>query len=254
MAITDKSRKLLWGRSGNRCASCKVELTQASTARDPDSIIGDECHIVSSKSRGPRYDGSLAADFDHDSYDNLILLCKVHHKLVDDQPDTFDAEVLRELKTKHEQWVKARLSSVRAGTPEESGSRPQSQSERFLNRLNSGQEILDVVGGAYQFGLTYDDPETQGEMELISTFLQEVQDWGELYAELESGRRVEAAFQLSQMLKDVEAAGFWVFGLRDKEPLSIGSQDLPPVPTAFMRIVRDTNESIIRFESPSADD
>ena len=50
---------------------------------DDDSIIGDECHIVSAATNGPRYDPDFPDD-QLDDYSNLLLLCKVHHKLIDD--------------------------------------------------------------------------------------------------------------------------------------------------------------------------
>jgi hypothetical protein len=46
-----------------------------------------------------------------DEYENLILLCKTHHKLVDDQPVKFDVTNLKRMKAKHEAWVQLSLSS-----------------------------------------------------------------------------------------------------------------------------------------------
>jgi hypothetical protein len=45
-----------------------------------------------------------------DDYENLILLCKVHHKVVDDQRQTFTVERLNNMKADHEQWVRNCLS------------------------------------------------------------------------------------------------------------------------------------------------
>lgn len=69
MGITDKVRKDLWAKSGNRCAICKKEFfTSIDTA---DFNIGDECHIVSSKPNGPRHIENYG---DYDAFDNIILL------------------------------------------------------------------------------------------------------------------------------------------------------------------------------------
>src|SRR5262249_42781807 len=76
MAITDKTRKLLWGRSGNRCALCRNELIMDRTPADDESIVGDEAHIHSGQEGGPRYDPNFPQDR-IDKYDNLILLCKI---------------------------------------------------------------------------------------------------------------------------------------------------------------------------------
>ncbi len=42
----------------------------------------------------------------------LILLCGDHHDLVDKQWETYTAEMLRQWKCDHEQWVRDRLSSA----------------------------------------------------------------------------------------------------------------------------------------------
>ena len=47
MAITSKTRKELWAKSGNRCAICKKELVNQISEDDGSFIIGDECHIIS---------------------------------------------------------------------------------------------------------------------------------------------------------------------------------------------------------------
>jgi hypothetical protein len=49
MGISDRTRKILWGRSGNRCALCRRELVEEGTAVDAESVVGDECHIIGEK-------------------------------------------------------------------------------------------------------------------------------------------------------------------------------------------------------------
>lgn len=43
---------------------------------------------------------------ERDEYANLILLCRDHHKLVDDQPNTYTAEVLHRYKGEHEATIR----------------------------------------------------------------------------------------------------------------------------------------------------
>src|SRR5262249_10495588 len=81
MAIADKARKILWGRSGNRGAICRRELVIDATATDDESVVGEECHIVSAQGQGPRHDPVFPAE-NLDKPENLILLCRVHHKMV----------------------------------------------------------------------------------------------------------------------------------------------------------------------------
>jgi len=78
------------------------------TGIDPASVVGDECHIASQGSQGPRAGSS---DLEMvDEYENLLLLCKVDHKRVDDQPNFYTPVKLRAIKEAHEAWVHACLS------------------------------------------------------------------------------------------------------------------------------------------------
>jgi HNH endonuclease len=103
-----KNSKMLWGRAANRCAICRQELVMDSTETDDESVIGEACHIVAQSSDGPRGDSPLSPD-QRDKYGNLILLCNVHHKQIDDQPNTFTVAELQRLKNDHETWVRQSL-------------------------------------------------------------------------------------------------------------------------------------------------
>ncbi len=103
MSISDKTRKILWGRSGNRCSICKNELVIDATEQDDESIVAEECHIISPMPNGPRHDSSYPIE-KLDSYDNLMLLCCTHHKMADDQSATFTTNILRQIKSNHELW------------------------------------------------------------------------------------------------------------------------------------------------------
>ena len=118
MAISDKTRKLLWANSGNRCALCGRALTHTQQSGDPAAVIGDECHIISSASNGPRYDPFF--EDDPDAYDNLLLLCSSDHRLVDVQVGTYSVEKLKQLKANHELTVARAVESAFAKTGEQS--------------------------------------------------------------------------------------------------------------------------------------
>lgn len=70
---------------------------------DDPSVFGEEAHIVAQGERGPRA-GAIA---DVDAYDNLILLCRKDHKRVDDQVGSFTISQLRDIKRRHEKWVRS---------------------------------------------------------------------------------------------------------------------------------------------------
>jgi hypothetical protein len=70
--------------------------------------VGENCHIVAESDNGPRADLTMPLDR-RNSYANLILLCRIHHKVIDAQEQKYTVEVLRDMKTKHEAWVKQQL-------------------------------------------------------------------------------------------------------------------------------------------------
>ncbi len=101
---------MLWGRSGNRCAfpDCRKELVIDETNTDDASIIGEEAHIVARKLDGPRGKSSLTYE-KRDKYDNLILLCSIDHKLIDDQENNYSIDTIKQYKILHETWVRENL-------------------------------------------------------------------------------------------------------------------------------------------------
>lgn len=90
--------KRLFALSGNRCAfpGCNAPLVEKS-----ETITGEICHVRAASPGGPRYDPAQSDDA-RNAGANLILLCGRHHKLVDEEPQTFTIEKLTEFKILHE--------------------------------------------------------------------------------------------------------------------------------------------------------
>ena len=249
MSISDKTRKILWGKSGNRCALCRHELVIEATDVDDDSIVGDECHVVSRKGQGPRYDPNYPTDC-LDEPENLILLCRVHHKMIDDQCETYTVDILSKLKTNHEEWVSTSLSDE-PKVPPIRIKRIKENIPLFLVRLISGRDIMNVAGGALQFSFDHDEPRSAEEADLLGQFLQEVQDCAEFWNDTEAGERVKATFGLSERIKGLENAGFWVFGLSEIRRIEGGIGSPSPWPIAILKVVRSNSEEINTLTSES---
>ena len=242
MPISDKTRKILWGRSGNLCAICRHELVIDATSLDDESVIGEECHVVSGKDQGPRYDTEYAVER-IDEPENLILLCRIHHKMVDDQYETYKADVLSKLKVNHEKWVSSTLSGG-SQIPPVRIRRVRGDIPYFLVRLVSGRDIMAVVGGAYQSSFDHDEPRSAKEADLLGLFLQEVQDCAEFWDDTEAGERVKATFGLSERIRELENTGFWVFGTREMRSIEGGVGPPSPWPVAILKVVRSNSEEI----------
>ena len=213
------------------------------TSADDESIVGDECHIVSPVLGGPRHNPEFPPEKLSD-HANLLLLCKVHHKLIDDQQSEYTTCRLAKIKADHEQWVSQQLD------PSCSRARPlrvrqvAKNTPALLRRIRSGKELLDIVINACAFAPDYDDLRNEAEYELIAGFLQDAQDWGELG--LESVRdRMRAARSLDEYIGELERAGFWVFGCRERHILEGGTGPDTDWPIAHVQVLRDTNNEII---------
>ena len=111
MGISLKTHKILWGKSGNKCSfpDCKMDLVMDESETDDPSVIGEEAHIVARKKNGPRGKSKLTEE-QRDKYNNLILLCSVHHKLIDDQKNKYTIDILNQYKREHENWISENLS------------------------------------------------------------------------------------------------------------------------------------------------
>jgi hypothetical protein len=105
-----KTRTMLWGRAGGHCSfpECRRNLIFDASETDDESLVGDIAHIVAESQDGPRGDSPITPE-ERRKFSNLILLCKVHHKLVDDQPNKFTVESLLKMKAEHELWVRSAL-------------------------------------------------------------------------------------------------------------------------------------------------
>jgi len=111
VSINQKDIKLLWGRSGNRCAICKTELTQDKKTVTAAFTLGEQAHIVGEKEGAARGKSSLSQD-ERNTYHNLILLCPTHHTEIDNNETDWPIEKLHQVKSEHELWVMETLSET----------------------------------------------------------------------------------------------------------------------------------------------
>jgi hypothetical protein len=103
MAIPLKDHKRLWAMSGGRCAICKVSVILEDDLVS-GTIIGEECHIVAEKNDGPRGISPLLVE-ERNKYENLIILCRNHHKEIDDNEGAYPVDRLKKIKSDHEREI-----------------------------------------------------------------------------------------------------------------------------------------------------
>jgi hypothetical protein len=110
---------------------------------------------------------------------------------------------------------------------------------------------MNVAGGALQFSFDHDEPRSAEEADLLGQFLQEVQDCAEFWNDTEAGERVKATFGLSERIKGLENAGFWVFGVSEIRRIEGGIGSPSPWPIAILKVVRSNSEEINTLTSES---
>ena len=217
MAITDRTRRLLWGRSAARCALCRRHLVEDETDVSEASVVGEEAHIVARSPGGPRY-VPLAADV-VDHITNLLLLCRIHHKQVDDQVQDFTVETLRLIKAEHESKMRARTEDR---TADDGGAEPD-PAHAILPIVHTGGQLWDIVDDSMAYRVSgLDDGQAPEEVvDAVDSFLQAVVDWGEVASDVKlqgQGSVRDAKRALHAALADMFELDLRVFGIARSEP------------------------------------
>ena len=89
--------KRLFAVSGNRCGfpRCRQPLVHEG------KITGRICHVRAASPEGPRFDGSQG-DEERNGFDNLLLLCPIHHDVIDADVRAYTVDRLLTMKFEHE--------------------------------------------------------------------------------------------------------------------------------------------------------
>jgi CBASS immunity sensor of nucleotide second messenger signals len=103
--VSTTTRAVVWARGAGRCHFCNTTLIGDLIAGNDDANFGLVAHIVAEQPRGPRGHGTRSALLADDP-SNLMLMCYVHHKLIDhDEVDNYPEGRLLEIKRQHEERV-----------------------------------------------------------------------------------------------------------------------------------------------------
>ena len=111
----EKDIKILWAKAAGRCSmpKCPKKKLIEPTEDLPSSqdVFGQNAHIVAEEPGGPRGDSVLPIK-ERNRYPNLILLCKTHHEMVDQDVTAWPIEKLHQVKADHELWVETCLVQI----------------------------------------------------------------------------------------------------------------------------------------------
>jgi len=146
--------------------SCRLELHESETETDDPTLIGENCHIVAESDDGPRADKTMSLDR-RNSYANLILLCRNHHKIIDAQEGEYTVERLNRMKSEHETWVSEQLGFDAAKLIDDEQYAGMIDKWERLGHIN---EWLDWSSHV----MSHDQPSMWGKMDRD---LEELRDW-----------------------------------------------------------------------------
>jgi hypothetical protein len=92
-----------------------------------------------------------------------------------------------------------------------------------------------------------DEPNDQAELELMSGFHQYVQDWLDIINDVDAGERVKLEFDLVAQVRNLQEAGWMLFGKREKRRIGSGSTG-ETWPVAIVIVAREGTEQVIMHE------
>ena len=117
-----------------------------------------------------------------------------------------------------------------------------------LHKIDEGKQLISYIDGTC--GINYDEEtQTLEEVKLVGEFVQyvkEIMDFDDLIDEPYD--RIMSGFNLTQSIKELDDAGFWVFAGKEKQKLVGGIGDPTLFPVLIMRIVRKDSSEIIKMD------
>lgn len=104
--LTEPKKLILMGICGGKCEfrGCNYSVVE-DLLTGAAGNFSNYAHIIASSSNGPRGDKKLSGQLS-DDVSNIMVLCMMHHKEVDDNPDIYTVDVLKRMKTEHENYIK----------------------------------------------------------------------------------------------------------------------------------------------------
>ncbi|MDP2965580.1 MAG: SAVED domain-containing protein [Pelolinea sp.] len=110
----EKVRYLLWAKSAGRCQfeGCNLPLYKDNHTQI-EMNFAEVAHIIGQGKKGPRSCEELKQDEEYiNDISNLMLLCPKDHKLIDENPDIYDQDILRKMKETHEFFIKLATEKI----------------------------------------------------------------------------------------------------------------------------------------------
>lgn len=223
--------------SGNACARCDATLVLLpEVVGDVHALVGQECHIVARSLDGPRGESDPRGGLDE--YANLLLLCANCHAIIDGQPQRWTPDALRQLKRSHEQKVEKRATAPTARPWPGLKLRGREQPLR-LERITNGDSLIRLIDSAFSFMSGAADGLSRSQRELVGTFLQSAQDWGEISGEIGPKGQMDAAQDLDDAIQAQHEESLIVYATKRRLILEGDDGQKTPWPEAVIKVFHE---------------
>ncbi len=116
----------------------------------------------------------------------------------------------------------------------------------YLPRIFDGKALSNIIGGAHSYSFDYDSTDSKEIQELIASFFQQLQDYGDLYDDYDIGMKIEFNYNLDELIKEMDENGFWLFGKRKLVTYKINEKEkIDNWPIAIIHLIKKDNPVII---------
>jgi transcriptional regulator with XRE-family HTH domain len=116
----------------------------------------------------------------------------------------------------------------------------------FVPKMTSGNDLCSVIQDTDGHQFQNDELETNEEVALVGNFLQDASDSGSIWSNMEPLARVEAGYRFTNMIKELEKYGLWVFASKKKTYLHMSIGPALPFTALVILILRNTNPKIVK--------
>lgn len=199
------------------------------------------------------------ADDGEDTFENAIPLCFDCHAIVRQYDPKHPKGIkftVNELIMHRDSWYKkveqSIIDNLNGGSSDEVEPVKMLHQKDYrnimLHKVSEGKEIMSCMQGACAISYN-EEAQNLDEVKLVGDFIQyikELLDMDDLMDE--PSDRIMTAFNLTESIKELEKAGFWVFVGIENRKLTGGVGNPENFPVFLMRIVRKDSSDIIKMK------
>ena len=124
------------------------------------------------------------------------------------------------------------------------------QEADLLPRIASGHDLARIMMKNQFFHFEHEQLQDNYQADLIGGFLQEIIDWSDIWSEIEEIGRARAEVALNERIQELDAQGFWVFGITKKQALRLQGEEEPSLwDIGHLYVVRKSNPYLLKHKN-----